>query len=523
MRNPSTRGYVARLGSGLVPIKSRLLVPLLAAALVGACTGDPAPPASGDPDGTSMVIAVADEPADVHPLSGYAEHGAAKLYDGLVEHEANLSLRPALAAGLPQPAADGRSWTVRLRSGVTFADGSPFEAEDVVATYRAVLDPARKSPVRQRFPMLKSVTAIDVATVRFDLTAPYAPFPELLVLGVVSSESVGTRKPVGTGPYRLESWTRGKQMELAANPSYWNDPPAIKKVTVEFIPDDDARADRLREGKLDGAALPPPLAAKFEEVDGMSVAYHSAADVRAVVLPEDNPVTGDPDLRVALNHAVNRRAMVEDAVATKARVAHTPMPNLLPEFVDPDATFEFDVTSALDALSAGGWVPGGAGVRVKNGVPARFTLHYPAGDTVSEALARSFATDARTLGIEVTPEPATTPQPGPYVVRFGDPFDPDLELYPLVHSGSALGGYGNDVVDEALETGRAATDPAERATAYRKFQRAWVNAPGMVVLVAPNHTYVMRESWDGYQPVVDAAGSDFTWGAWWNLEDWTPR
>src|SRR5262245_24022763 len=103
-------------------------MPLLAAAFVGACTGDPAPPASGDPDGTSMVIAVADEPATVNPLSGFAENGAAKLFDGLVEHEADLSLRPALATELPQPSADGRSWTVRLRSNVTFADGSPFEA-----------------------------------------------------------------------------------------------------------------------------------------------------------------------------------------------------------------------------------------------------------------------------------------------------------------------------------------------------------------------------------------------------------
>ncbi|MFC4856208.1 ABC transporter substrate-binding protein [Actinophytocola glycyrrhizae] len=506
-----------------MPHKSRLLVPLLAAALVGACTGDPAPPASGDPDGTSMVIAVADEPADVHPLSGYAENGAAKLFDGLVEHQSDRSLRPALAVDLPEPAPDGRSWTVRLRGEVTFADGTPFEAEDVVATYRAVLDPARKSPVRQRFSMLKSVTAVNASTVRFDLTAPYAPFPALLVLGIVSSESVGTPEPVGTGPYRLESWARGERMVLTANTSYWNDPPAVEKVTVEFIPDDDARAARLRDGKLDGAALPPPLAAGFEDVDGLLVAYHSAADVRAVVLPTGNPVTGDPALRVALNHAVNRKNMVDDAVATKARAAHTPMPHVLAEFVDPDATYEFDLTSALDALSAGGWVPGEAGVRTKNGVPASFTLHYPAGDTVSEALARSFAADARAVGVEVTPEPAATAQTGPSVVAFGDPFDPDPELYPLVHSGSALGGYVNDTVDEALDTGRTATDPAQRATAYRKFQRSWVTAPGMVVLVAPNHTYVMRESWEGYQPVVDAAHSDFTWGAWWNLEDWKPR
>jgi len=509
-----------------VPNKSRLLVPFLAAALVGACTGDPAPPASGDPDGTSLVIAVADEPADLSPLTGYAEYGAANLYDGLVEYQANRALRPALATDLPEPAADGLSWTVHLRSKVTFTDGSPFEAEDVVATYRALLDPARNSPVRTRFSMLKNVTALNVATVRFDLSAPYAPFADLLTLGIVSSESVATESPVGTGPYKLDSWTHGSQMVFEANSSYWDDAPAITKVTVEFIPDDETRAERIRDGKLDGAALPPALATKFEGADGLRVVYHSAADVRAVVMPTDNAVTGDPDLRLALNYAVNRKSMIENVLATKGRVAYTPMPEVLTEFVEPDAVFDYDLTRALDALSAGGWLPGDGGVRTKNGTPAAFTLRYRQGDTIAAGLAEAFATDARAIGVQVTTEAtadAAALATGPALVSFGNPFDPDIALYPILRSGSALGGYHNETVDAALDTGRTATDPAERAIAYRKFQRAWVNAPGMVVLTAPNHTYVIRESWDGYQPVVDASSAGMTWGAWWNLEDWIPR
>ena len=510
-----------------MPNKLRLLAPLLAVALVAACTGDPAPPASGDPDGTSLVISVAEEPASLSPLAGYAEHGAAKLFDGLVEFQDNLEPTPALAIDLPEPAPDGRSWTVRLRPDVTFADGSPFEAADVVATYRALLDPATKSPVRQRFSMLKSVTLVNTATVRFDLTAPYAPFPELLTLGIVSSESVATPSPVGTGPYKLDSWTKGARLVLAANQSYWDGAPAIKKVTVEFVPDDETRASMLRAGKLDGATLPPALANRFEETDGVLVAVHSAADVRGVVLPAGDPVTSDPDLRLALNHAVNREAMVNGALAGKGRVASTPMPAVLAEFIEPEAEFETDLTQALDILAASGWVPGATGVRAKNGVPAAFTVRYRTGDSVSAALAEAFAIDARAVGIQVTPEATNDPAAlatGPAIVSLGDPFDPDPVLYQSFHSGpSALGGYADTTADAALDTARAATDPAERATAYRKFQRAWVTAPGMVVLVTTNHTYVMRESWDGYQPVVDAASADGTWGAWWNLEDWTPR
>jgi peptide/nickel transport system substrate-binding protein len=531
MPNPPTRGYVARLGSGLVPTKCcRRLVPALAAVvlLASACTGDPAPPASGDPAGTSLVIAVADEPAELNPLDGYAEHGAAKIFEGLVEHDADSSLRPVLAADLPEPSTDGRTWTVKLRPGVTFTDGTPFEAADVVATYRALLSPARHSPVRQRFAMLKSVTALDQATVEFTLSAPYAPFPDLLVLGILPSESLtgaAAPEPVGTGPYQLSDWQHGNRIELAANKTYWDGAPAIKKVTVEFIPDDDTRAERLRDGKLDGAALPPVLAKKFDNTDGLRVVSHSAADMRAVVLPADGPVTGDPSVRLALNHAMNREQMVTDVLAGQGSVAYTPMPRVLAEFLETDAAYDYDITTALDQLDASGWVTAGDGIRAKGKTVAQFTLHYPAGDTVSAGLAEAFATNARSIGVQVDLEPVSTGTPtGAMVVGFGNPFDPDLALYDLLRSGkTALGGSVNETVDSALDTGRAATDPAQRATAYRRLQRAYVTEPGLVVLAEPNHTYVMRESWDGYEPVVDADGPSMSWGAWWNLEKWTPR
>lgn len=505
----------------------RVAVALLAVVpLAAGCTGDPAPPASGDPDGTSLVIAVAEEPDELNPLAGYGASGAAKVFDGLVEHDVDLTLRPALAAALPEPAPDGRTWTVRLRAGVTFSDGSPLDAQDVVATYQAVLDPANRSPVRQRFSMLRQVVAESSSVVRFELAAPYAPFPELLVFGIMSSESVAKGPAIGTGPYTVDDWQRGTRLVLAANKDYWAGAPAITKVTVEFVADDEARATRLREGKLDGAALPPALAQEFDGTDGLRVVSHSSADVRAVVLPTDGPVTGDPAVRLALNHAMNRRTVVDDVLAGHGQVAYTPMPAVLAEFVEPGAGFEYNITHALDQLESRGWVTGADGIRTRGGQPAKFTLSYLAGDTVSEDLAKSFSTSARSVGIQVDLLPvARGSLTGAALVAFGNPFDPDPALYPLLSSTSdtVLGAYENPTVDEALRVGRTATDPAQRATAYRRLQRAYVTAPGMVVIAAPNHTYVIRESWDGYEPVVDAPTVDATWGAWWNLETWTPQ
>ena len=187
----------------------RHLVPvLLAAVLVGACTGDPAPPASGDPDGTSLVIAVAEEPAELNPLAGYAETARRRSSRDWSSTTRTPRCAPRSPSSCRSPSPDGRTWTVKLRPDVTFTDGTPFEAEDVVATYRAMLDPARRSPVRGNGSRCsRPSAAVDPATVEFTLTAPYAPFPDLLVLGILPSESLaGTEpEPVGTGPYRLRT------------------------------------------------------------------------------------------------------------------------------------------------------------------------------------------------------------------------------------------------------------------------------------------------------------------------------
>ncbi|HEV2783984.1 MAG TPA: ABC transporter substrate-binding protein [Actinophytocola sp.] len=510
---------------------------LAVCALASACTGDPAPSASGDPAGTSMVIAIADEPVSVHPLAGYAEHGAAKVFDGLLEHRANLSLRPALAVEPPEPAPDGKSWTARLREGITFSDGTALDAADVVATYRALLDPAYASPVRQRFWMLTGIRQLDARTVRFDLNRPYAAFPQLLVLGIVPSEALAKPGPVtesgpppaGTGPYRVTEWSPGQRMVLEANKSYFDGPPAITKVTVEFLPDDDARARRMRDGKLDGAALPPALARTFEGADGLRVVAHSAADLHAIALPAGEPVTGDPALRLALNYGVNRKALVDGVLGGKGTEASTPMPEALAEFVEPTAKFPYDVTRALDLLAEAGWLPGADGMRAKAGVPARFTLLYRSGDTLARDLASAFATGAKGIGIQVSAEAAdadtllTRSTKDAVLFGFGNPFDPDLYLYQLLHSSADGRLAANPTIDAALDTGRTATDPAQRATAYRKLQRTYLTAPSMVVLAAPQHTYVLRETWNGYEPVIDAQDPDFTWGAWWNVHKWTPR
>ena len=512
---------------------------LLAVTLaVAGCTAEPAPTASGDLDGTSIVIAVSAEPASLNPLAGYAPHGSAKLYDGLLEFQPDMQLHPLLATDLPEPSADGRSWTVKLRTGITFSDGSKLDADDVTATYRALLTPAYASPLRSKFSMLSAVTQLDSKTVRFDLARPYSPFPQLLTLGIIPSQSLTTPAPVtggrrdapppGTGPYRLSSWTRGHQLVLTANPKYFGGKPSIAKVTMEFVGDDAGRLERVTDGTVDSTVLPCTEAAQFADSNTFDVmTQQHTGDLSTVLLPSKNDVTGDQTIRRALNLALDRATVVSGVLGGHGTPAYTPVADATAEFVEPSATFEHDPAQARKLLDEAGWRPGADGVRTRGGVRAAFTLRYASGDDVADKLVTKFVADAKQVGIAVTGnaiDPAALHDgAGPSLLRIGGPFDPDLMLYQLLRSPGKPGGYTNAEVDTALETGRTATDPAQRSAAYRQLQRAYVSSPGMVVIASTDHCTVIRRSWNGYRPVADGSEADGTWGPWWNLAHWTPR
>ncbi|GLZ02538.1 hypothetical protein Acsp03_00050 [Actinomadura sp. NBRC 104412] len=512
----------------------------MAAAMAVACA---APQDQTAQDG--LVLADPYEDEALHPLMGFAEEGKGKIFDGLVTHDAQRRPQPALATTVPTPSADGKVWTVRLRSGVTFHDGSAFGPEDVIATYRTLLDPKAASPVASSYRMLEQVRQTGPGTVEFRLRYPYAPFVHKLTLGIVPSEALTGGKleaspfnsrPVGTGPYRFAEWRKGERLVLTANDRYWGGAPQIKKVTIVFVPDDNTRAQRMRRGDFDGTVLPPALAETFTGVEGMRVYGHDSADYRGVMLPQKNPVTGDLAIRRALNLAVDRDGMIRALLAGRGEPAYGPVPQVLREFADPSAVFRHDPAEAARILDAAGWRAGKDGVRFRGGEAARFTLMYPADDSVRKALAGGFASDAGKVGIKVDLVGLGWDAIEPRMKRDallmggGTPLDPDLVVYGLLHSSQAEDGFNNPgsyqdtIVDTELDKARRATDTASRAQAYRAVQRRLVEDPPWVFLVFLMHTYVVRGQWSGYQPVVDPHAHGVPlWGPWWNLEKWAPR
>ncbi|MDG9700953.1 ABC transporter substrate-binding protein [Streptomyces sp. DH37] len=498
---------------------------------------------AGGGAGDSLVVGIAQEPDTLSPLLGYGKDGNSKIFDGLLRHDAGMELRPALAAKLPEVGDGGRTYTYTLREGVTFSDGTPFDAEDVVFTYETILDEKTNNPSKGELDALDSVTARGDDTVVFRLKYPYAAFAERTVLPIASKEAAAGQdvntgpyntEPVGTGPYVLTGWSRGEKLTFEANPDYWGGAPEVERLTMAIIKDDDVRATRLRSGDLDAAVLPPALADTFAKDDGRRVIRAKTADFRAVTLPTAGGVTGDRAVRRALDTAVDRRAIVDSVLGGAGRAAYGPVPTDSPWFAKGTER-RHDPREAEEILDEAGWRTGEDGVRRKDGRRAAFTLWYPSGDRLRQEHALAYASDAKEIGIDITVESGTWEVIEPrmkddaVLSGGGSPADPDFDLYPLLHSSLALDGfnnmaaYDNPDVDRALEEARRTDDRAARAEAYATVQRELADDPGYTFLTHIDHVYVMDDDWQGVTTQPEPHDHGLGAGPWWNVEDWRPK
>ncbi|MEU3424470.1 ABC transporter substrate-binding protein [Streptomyces gardneri] len=508
-----------------------------------ACTnpGSTAGASSGPKD--SAVVGIAYEPETLSPLLGYGKDGNSKIFDGLLAFDADMKLKPALAVKLPHITADGLTYTYTLRNDVTFSDGAPFTAKDVVFTYRTILDPKTNNASRTELDAIKKVEAVGDDTVVFTLKYPYAPFAERTVQAiapehVAAKQDVNTgaftTKPIGTGPYVLTGWSKGEKLTFKANPTYWDGAPAVKKFTMAVVKDDDVRATRLRAGDLDGAILPPNLAEGFSADKAKKTYAAKTYDYRTVTLPTHNEVAGDLAVRRALDVAVDRQAMVDKILEGAGKPAYGPVPTDSPWFAKGTER-RHDLAGAQKILDEAGWKPGPDGVRVKNGVRAEFPLWYLSGDKLRQDHALAYASDAKKAGIDIKTQAGTWEVIEPrmktdaVLAGGGSPGDPDFDQYLLLKSSLAGDGfnnmawYDNKAVDKALDDGRRTNDPAQRKAAYDTVQRELVKNPGYTFLTHIDHLYVVDDSWDGLSTQIEPHDHGLASGPWWDVEGWKPK
>lgn len=325
--------------SPAAPTRRRLLggaaVAVVAAAVpavgLAACSGADSPASTGTSDPTAapsptglLRVALAGGAApslDPRRAGPGADRTALlHLYDSLVALSGG-EYRWQLAEAV-EPDATATTWTIRVRDGVSFSNGKPLGAADVIYSLRTLAAPLT-SPSFAPFYSdldLDGLRELDARTVVAPLRRPRGDFVESMLSPFSLVFPEGTTDftvPVGSGPYRLTSYAPGQEVQLAANPDYWDGRPTVDAVTLLTIGAPEARMRALRDGQADYAAGITPTAARAADQDG-SVEVHrgGAANSNALVFAFDQTAQpyDDPGVRRALRAVVDRQALVDAAL-----------------------------------------------------------------------------------------------------------------------------------------------------------------------------------------------------------------
>ena len=250
------------------------------------------------------------------------EHGEINLllFDGLTAHNGENEVVPALAKSWEFDEASC-TYTFHLEEGVRWHDGEPFTAEDVKFTIEAIMDPENGSENAPNYEDVEEIKVVDETTVAFRLAAPNVAFldymtmavlPKHLLEGENMQEADFFRAPVGTGPYKLESWDTGQAIVLVKNDAYFRGAPHIDRVIFKIVTDDNAKALQMEAKEVDLALLTPKAAQSFADRAGYVCYDMETSDYRGILFNFQNEFwQKNRDIIPAVCYAIDRQAIID--------------------------------------------------------------------------------------------------------------------------------------------------------------------------------------------------------------------
>ncbi len=462
------------------------------------------------------------------------EHGEINLllFDGLTSHNGKNEVAPGLAKSweFDETAC---TYTFHLEEGVVWHDGEPFTAEDVKFTIEAVMDPENASENAPNFEDVEEITVTDEHTVSFRLSAPNVAFldymtmavlPEHLLAGEDMQTSDFFRAPVGTGPYKLESWDVGQAIVLTKNEDYFKGTPHIDQVIFKIVSDDNAKTLQMAAGELDLALLPPKAARSFADREGYVCYDMKTADYRGILFNFNNPFWQENrDIIPAVCHAIDRQAIIDAVLLGQGVPAYGPLQRNIYNKKDVER-YEYSPEKAAEILEAAGCVRGEDGIYRRGGEPLSFVISVGAGDQVRVDMAQAAAQQIRAVGIDCAVEIPTKVDWNSqmsYLIGWGSPFDADDHTYKVFGTGKGANysGYSNAAVDRYLTQARSSDDPEVRAESYARFQEELAKDPAYAFICYIDANYVADASIRGI--TADTVMGHHGVGIFWNIAEWT--
>lgn len=488
-----------------------ILFLLFIALILAACSGDD----SGDKDadgkedtatsgeeGGTLVFGRGGDSTSLDPsrtTEGETFKVTKNIFETVVDfEEGGTEVVPGLASDW-EVSDDGLTYTFNLEEGITFHDGTDFNADAVVKNFErwaggdAELFPYYNSMFGgfdgDEGHVIESVEAKDDSTVVFTLTRAQAPFLKNLAMDMFAISSPTAfeeqgdddfeRNPVGTGPFKFVEWKPNDSITVEKNEDYWQEGlPKLDKVIFQSIPDNSARLNALLSGEIDLAdGINPSDATSIEDNPDLQLIERPSMNVGYLGLTVTREPFDQVEVRQAMNHAIDKEAIIDAFYEGRAEVAVNPMPSSIEGYNDEIEGYDYDPEKAKELLKEAGLEDGFEMELWAMPVPRPY---MPDGQKIAEVIQKNLA-DINVKAEIVSHEWATYLElaekgdADAFMLGWtGDNGDPDNFLYVLLDEDNIGSNnytyYKNDETHDLFIEAQQETDQEKRNELYKQAQ-----------------------------------------------------
>ncbi len=325
-----------------------------------------------------------------------AERMRQLLFNGLTRKNASFDPAPDLAERF-EADAEFKTFTFKLRSGIRFHNDKPLTSLDVKYTFETMMAPDFASDKKAEFIReLKSIEVKDPRTVVFHCNNPFPGFPNAIVpIGIIpeGSSAEQAKKPVGTGPFRFESYTEDQEVALSAYENYFEGAPSIRSLRVKIVPDNSTRESEIRKGSVDlaiNADFEPITVESLQKAEGIKVELIDGTNITHLGVNLKDPILKDVRVRQAVAHSIDRQAIISNILRGQARPSSSILPPSQWAFEGEATNYDYNPARAAQLLDE-------AGYREKAGQPrlrlrlntSTLSISRKIGEAIQEQMRRS--------------------------------------------------------------------------------------------------------------------------------------
>ncbi len=471
----------------LLPLRSLLGIALLLVFGLAACGGGGGQ-TSGSNGGGTLTVALDSDVVTLDPLKSTAlvdREVMLNIYDTLVRVDDKNNIQPDLASSWTY--SNPTTLVFTLRSGVKFQDGTPFNADAVVANIQRILS-TPSSPRYSEINSIQSVQKVDDTHVQFNLKKAFSPLLAALtdragmmlspaILQSSSSSLANAPKNAGTGPFEFTSWTKGDHLTISRNPNYWlkdsagKSLPYLDKVTYKPITDGSVRYTNLETGTINVAEdLNPTDVANAKSNSSLTYNQIPGLSFYGIELNTQKAPFNNVHARRAVAWAVNREEILNSVLHGIGVQAQGPISPSSWAYSASIAPYSYNVANAKSELQQAGMSS------------LSFDMLIASGSPVGLQLAQFLQSEMQAAGITMNikqetfaallSDSAAHNYQAASLGWSGRP-DPDGNMYNWFHTGGGFNDmqYSNPQVDALLEDARTQSDQTKRASDYQQAEQ----------------------------------------------------